>query len=329
MPRDADGGPVSVPGSGMHVMVSGDPKSGKSWIAGLITERLLDRGYRLCVLDPEGDYLALAERPEVLAFGDRLTLPPAPTIPGLLERHPFSIRAQPRQAAAAGSGGVCDVGAGGTRAAPASHRHPTLDRRGRGAGRVPRGAALCGSFAAADVGTMLLITYRPSLGTSSPGSCRRAGRPSFNPRTPPHARAVARRAPDRRQRRPTLAGVHAGRARPRPPAPRPPVLRRRTRLRAPRLPLPRPRGQRDRPGAQREGVRRCPGPRASGGSSSRRRWAAPRTARSSPVSCASAMCGRSGPGGDLSLADRLRRRRTWSACAVCPTRSRSALQGQY
>ena len=91
MPRDADGGPVSVPGSGMHVMVSGDPKSGKSWIAGLITERLLDRGYRLCVLDPEGDYLALAERPEVLAFGDRLTLPPAPTIPGLLERHPFSI----------------------------------------------------------------------------------------------------------------------------------------------------------------------------------------------------------------------------------------------
>ena len=181
MPRDADGGPVSVPGSGMHVMVSGDPKSGKSWIAGLITERLLDRGYRLCVLDPEGDYLALAERPEVLAFGDRPHPAASADHTGAARAPPVQHRAQPRQAAAAGSGGVCDVGAGGTRAAPASHRHPTLDRRGRGAGRVPRGAALCGSFAAADVGTMLLITYRPSLGTSSPGSCRRAGRRASTP----------------------------------------------------------------------------------------------------------------------------------------------------
>ena len=160
---DADGGPVTVPGSGMHVMVSGDPKSGKSWIAGLITERLLDRGYRLCVLDPEGDYLPLAERPEVLAFGDRLALPPAPAIPGLLERHPFSIvlslaRLPPPDRA------------GYAMSVLAALEQPRL-RTGiphwivvdEAQAVFREGQPLCGSFAAADVGSMLLITYRPSL----------------------------------------------------------------------------------------------------------------------------------------------------------------------
>jgi hydroxymethylpyrimidine pyrophosphatase-like HAD family hydrolase len=89
--RDADGTPAGVPGSGTNVMISGDPRSGKSWIAGLLVEQLITRGYRVCVFDPEGDYAALAHRPGVLALGSDLPLPEPAALPHVLRDEPLSL----------------------------------------------------------------------------------------------------------------------------------------------------------------------------------------------------------------------------------------------
>jgi len=79
-----DGQPAALPASGGNVLVVGDPRSGKSWLAGLVAERLIEEGYRLCVLDPEGDYPALAQRPGVLLLGRSIALPAADVLPEVL-----------------------------------------------------------------------------------------------------------------------------------------------------------------------------------------------------------------------------------------------------
>jgi hypothetical protein len=86
-----DGSRVMLPGSGLNVMVTGDPRSGKSWLAGLIAEQLIDQGYRLCVIDPEGEYSALGQRPRVLLLGQELALPQPAVIPRVLRDEPVSI----------------------------------------------------------------------------------------------------------------------------------------------------------------------------------------------------------------------------------------------
>jgi hypothetical protein len=57
------------------VLVAGDPKSGKSWVAGLLTEQLILQGYSLCIIDPEGDYTSLEALPGVVVFGGADPLP--------------------------------------------------------------------------------------------------------------------------------------------------------------------------------------------------------------------------------------------------------------
>ena len=52
----SDGSRVSLPNSDTKVVISGDPRSGKSWIAGLLAEQLVEEGYKICIVDPEGDY---------------------------------------------------------------------------------------------------------------------------------------------------------------------------------------------------------------------------------------------------------------------------------
>ena len=54
---------------GRDILVAGDPRSGKSWIAGLICEQLILFEYCLCVIDPEGDYAMLEALPNVVVFG--------------------------------------------------------------------------------------------------------------------------------------------------------------------------------------------------------------------------------------------------------------------
>ncbi len=70
-----DGEPLSLAVRGRNVLVAGDPKSGKSWVAGLLCEQLILYGYSLCILDPEGDYESLEALPGVVVFGGTDPLP--------------------------------------------------------------------------------------------------------------------------------------------------------------------------------------------------------------------------------------------------------------
>ncbi len=54
---------------GRNVLIAGDSKSGKSWVAGLLCEQLILQGYCVCVIDPEGDYRSLEALPGVTILG--------------------------------------------------------------------------------------------------------------------------------------------------------------------------------------------------------------------------------------------------------------------
>jgi hydroxymethylpyrimidine pyrophosphatase-like HAD family hydrolase len=88
---DASGDPVELPASGAHVLVSGDPRSGKSWLTGLLAEQLLERNYRFCLVDPEGDHAALAQRPRILTLGGDMPLPEPTALPRLIADHGLSL----------------------------------------------------------------------------------------------------------------------------------------------------------------------------------------------------------------------------------------------
>jgi hydroxymethylpyrimidine pyrophosphatase-like HAD family hydrolase len=60
---------------GRNVLIAGDPKSGKSWVAGLLAEQLILYGYCVCIIDPEGDYTSLEALPGVVVFGGADPLP--------------------------------------------------------------------------------------------------------------------------------------------------------------------------------------------------------------------------------------------------------------
>jgi len=70
-----DGQPLALAVRGRNVLIAGDPKSGKSWIAGLLCEQLILYGYCLCIIDPEGDYTSLDALPGVTVFGGADPLP--------------------------------------------------------------------------------------------------------------------------------------------------------------------------------------------------------------------------------------------------------------
>lgn len=72
-----DGRPAVIPPDGDNVLVSGDPASGKSWVAGLAAERLMEAGYRVCVFDPESEHGALGCRPGAIVLGGAIGLPVA------------------------------------------------------------------------------------------------------------------------------------------------------------------------------------------------------------------------------------------------------------
>lgn len=70
-----DGGSFSLAVRGRNVLVAGDARSGKSWVAGLLAEQLILYGYSVCVIDPEGDYRPLQALPGVVALGGADPLP--------------------------------------------------------------------------------------------------------------------------------------------------------------------------------------------------------------------------------------------------------------
>jgi hydroxymethylpyrimidine pyrophosphatase-like HAD family hydrolase len=73
--HDAEGRDWSLAVRGRNVLVAGEPRSGKSWVAGLLCEQLILHGYTVCVIDPEGDYLALEPLPNVMVVGGDDALP--------------------------------------------------------------------------------------------------------------------------------------------------------------------------------------------------------------------------------------------------------------
>jgi hypothetical protein len=67
--RDHTGAVVAVTMRGRDVLIAGDPRSGKSWVAGLLCEQLVMQQYCTCILDPEGDYQELELLPGVTVLG--------------------------------------------------------------------------------------------------------------------------------------------------------------------------------------------------------------------------------------------------------------------
>ena len=72
-----DGNEFSLAVRGRNVLIAGDAKSGKSWVAGLLCEQLILHGYCVCVIDPEGDYRSLEGLPGVSVLGGE-DPPPTP-----------------------------------------------------------------------------------------------------------------------------------------------------------------------------------------------------------------------------------------------------------
>jgi hydroxymethylpyrimidine pyrophosphatase-like HAD family hydrolase len=72
-----DGREFLLAARGRNVLIAGDSRSGKSWIAGLLSEQLILHGYCVCVIDPEGDYRSLEALPGVTVLGGE-DPPPTP-----------------------------------------------------------------------------------------------------------------------------------------------------------------------------------------------------------------------------------------------------------
>lgn len=83
-----DGYPLALAMRGRNVLIAGDARSGKSWVAGLICEELILQGYSLCVIDAEGDYRTLEPLPGVVVFGGDTPPPELPDLARVL-RHPY------------------------------------------------------------------------------------------------------------------------------------------------------------------------------------------------------------------------------------------------
>ena len=64
-----EGREFSLAVRGRNILIAGDAKSGKSWVAGLLCEQLILLGYCVCVIDPEGDYRSLEGLPGVTILG--------------------------------------------------------------------------------------------------------------------------------------------------------------------------------------------------------------------------------------------------------------------
>ncbi len=73
MGTDLAGGDFCIPVYGPRVLVTGGPAGGKSKFAVGMLEQLIDKGYQVCVVDPEGDYQGMKD-PVVLGT---LEQPPA------------------------------------------------------------------------------------------------------------------------------------------------------------------------------------------------------------------------------------------------------------
>ena len=90
-----DGAPIYLDPMNMvdsRIGIFGDSNSGKSWLSGLMIEELFRLGYQVCVIDPEGDYAALASVTHCLHLGvAQSPLPSIADLINLIEWHAVSV----------------------------------------------------------------------------------------------------------------------------------------------------------------------------------------------------------------------------------------------
>jgi hydroxymethylpyrimidine pyrophosphatase-like HAD family hydrolase len=78
--------PFEIAIRGRNVLVAGDTKSGKSWLAGLLVEQQILLGYTVYAFDPEGDYSSLANLPNTVVLGGGRLLPHGDDLKMLLQQ---------------------------------------------------------------------------------------------------------------------------------------------------------------------------------------------------------------------------------------------------
>ena len=212
-----DGTPVTFPPYACNILVSGPSGTGKSTFATGLIERLMDRNYQLCIIDPEGDYSTLDEivtvgsrvrAPHVGEILERLTDPEAQVVVNLLgmplrERPDFFSQLFPRLQA--------------LRARTGRPHWLLIDEVHH---LVPAQWGLAPSTLPQRLGETILITYRPrevsasilamvdtavAVGPSPEADARRArdrsrNRPTSNARGGNHARRSGGVAANRRWR---------------------------------------------------------------------------------------------------------------------------------
>lgn len=64
-----------LPASQVNQLIAGASRSGKSYLTGLLAEQLIDLGYSVVVVDPEGDHTALGQLPGAVVVGGTEPLP--------------------------------------------------------------------------------------------------------------------------------------------------------------------------------------------------------------------------------------------------------------
>ncbi|OOG21487.1 phosphoglycolate phosphatase [Thioalkalivibrio denitrificans] len=78
----ANGAVVNVPPFGHNMLVAGPSGSGKSTLTAGVIERLIEKDYQVCIVDPEGDYGTLGD---VVALGNQWRAPSVTEILSILE----------------------------------------------------------------------------------------------------------------------------------------------------------------------------------------------------------------------------------------------------
>jgi HAD superfamily hydrolase (TIGR01484 family) len=77
-----DGTPVKIPPYGRNVLIAGPSGSGKSTLTAGLIERLMEKAYQVCIIDPEGDYSTL---PGVVCLGNQQRAPSVSEALSILE----------------------------------------------------------------------------------------------------------------------------------------------------------------------------------------------------------------------------------------------------
>ena len=80
--RSADGQEVRLRPYG-NVLLAGSSQGGKTTLATGVCERFIERGYQLCIIDPEGDYSTLEE---AVVLGDNTRVPSTDEVLELLQK---------------------------------------------------------------------------------------------------------------------------------------------------------------------------------------------------------------------------------------------------